>query len=205
MASSNTRISVNLVIGIILVGLGVLFLLGQIFSFNLLEYSWPLFVIVPGLLFFIGMTLGGKKMGALAFPGSIITMTGLILLYANLTNHWESWAYTWALICPTSIGIGLLIQGRRSDNDNLARRGKDLIKIGILIFVVAGVFFELILNIRGSRVSGIVGPLIMVALGIFLLIRRGSFWVGKGKGAGQTAPENQEVLDSQEGSDEGGR
>ena len=182
MDSKSTRVSLNLVIGIVLVGLGVLFLLGQFFSFNLIDYLWPFFVIIPGLLFFVGMMMGGKKTVGLAIPGSIITMTGFILLYGNLSNHWESWAYAWALICPTSVGIGLMVQGRRSSNDKLFQRGRDLVKVGLLIFVIAGVFFELILNIRGSRVTGILGPLLLVALGVFLLLRRGSFWIGQGKG-----------------------
>lgn len=47
----------------------------------------------------------------LAVAGGIVTMTGTILLIQNTTGLWASWAYAWALIFPTSIGLGLLVYG----------------------------------------------------------------------------------------------
>jgi hypothetical protein len=82
----------------VLVALGTLFLLEQFFDFQLGQWLWPLFIIIPGLLFFVGMLLGGKSAGPLAIPGSIVTTVGLLLLYQNTFNHFESWAYTWALM-----------------------------------------------------------------------------------------------------------
>ena len=35
--------------GIVLIGIGVLFLLQQSMGFDLGHYGWPLFIIVPGL------------------------------------------------------------------------------------------------------------------------------------------------------------
>ncbi len=40
----------------ILIGLGVLFLAGQIFDFDIgriFDISWPLFVVIPGVIFLI--------------------------------------------------------------------------------------------------------------------------------------------------------
>lgn len=93
MAHGTPQGRMSVLIGILLVGLGAMFLLGQLFNINLISYLWPFFVIVPGLLFFVGMLLGGKQAGPLAIPGSIVTMTGLLLLYQSITGHWESWAY----------------------------------------------------------------------------------------------------------------
>ena len=58
--------------GGILVGLGLLFLLAQLFNFSAWGLLWPLFVIGIGGLFFIGMLSGGKAAAPLAIPGSII-------------------------------------------------------------------------------------------------------------------------------------
>src|SRR5687767_10207750 len=80
-----------------LIGLGILFLLGQVFGFSLFSVLWPFFVILPGAAFLYGAFTGGKNAAGLAVPGSVITGTGLILLYQSLTNHWESWAYAWTL------------------------------------------------------------------------------------------------------------
>ena len=36
----------------------------------------------------------------LAIAGSIVTVSGLILLIQDATAHYESWAYAWALVFP---------------------------------------------------------------------------------------------------------
>ncbi len=173
MAYDDSRGRTNLLIGIVLVGLGTLFLLGQIFRINLWQFLWPFFIIVPGLLFFVGMALGGKAAGPLAIPGSIVTMVGLLLLYQSITNHWESWAYAWALVFPTAIGIGLFINGRWSGIEHLVKTGTKWAMIGLAIFLAAGTFFELLFNISGGVIGDVIWPGLLIALGLFLLLRRG--------------------------------
>lgn len=183
MASShNPRGRVNLVIGALLVGLGALFLFGQLFNVNLWQFFWPFFVIVPGLLFFVGMVLGGKPAGPLAIPGSIISMVGLLLLYQSITGHWESWAYAWALILPTSVGIGLAINGAWSDVERLVTTGTKWITAGIALFLVGGVFFELILNISDGFIGNVVWPGLLITFGLYLLLRHGSRAIGGSPG-----------------------
>lgn len=174
MSNRNPQGRTNLLFGILLVGLGALFLLGQVFGFNLAGFLWPFFIIVPGLLFFLGMVLGGKQAGPLAIPGSIVTTVGLLLLYQSISGHWESWAYAWTLIFPTSVGIGLTINGVWSDIPRLRQTGSRWITAGLIIFLVGGIFFELILNISGGFISNILWPALLILLGIFLLLRRAS-------------------------------
>ena len=38
-------------------------------------------------------------------------MVGVILLYQNAANHFESWAYAWGLVFPTATGLGRMIYG----------------------------------------------------------------------------------------------
>jgi hypothetical protein len=180
MASSHnhSRGRVNLVIGALLVGLGALFLLGQLFNVDLWQFFWPFFIIVPGLLFFVGMVLGGKPAGPLAIPGSIVTTVGLLLLYQSITGHWESWAYAWALILPTSVGIGLSINGAWSDVERLVTTGAKWITVGIALFLIGGVFFELILNISDNFIGNVVWPGLLIAFGLYLLLRRGGIGGG---------------------------
>lgn len=172
MAANNSHGRSTLLIGILLVGLGALFLLGQILRIDLWQFFWPFFVIVPGLLFFVGMVLGGKPAGPLAIPGSIVTMIGLLLLYQSITGHWESWAYAWALIFPTAVGIGLVINGAWSGIGCLVEVGWKWITAGALVFLIGGVFFELILNISRSLIGDVVWPGLLIALGLYLLLRR---------------------------------
>lgn len=174
MSDRNLQGRTNLLFGILLVGLGALFLLGQIFGFNLAGYLWPFFIIVPGLLFFLGMVLGGKPAGPLAIPGSIVTTVGLLLLYQSITGHWESWAYAWTLIFPTSVGVGLTINGIWSDIPDLKETGSRWITAGVVIFLMGGIFFELILNVSGGLIGNILWPGMLILLGIYLLARRAS-------------------------------
>lgn len=170
MSEKGEQARVSALIGLLLIGLGVLFLVGQVLHINLWAFFWPFFIIIPGLLFFVGMVMGGKPAGPLAIPGSIVTMTGLLLLYQSITGHWESWAYAWALIFPTAVGIGLLINGVWSGVGKLVESGKRWITAGVTILVIGGVFFELLIFREGF--GRLVWPGILIALGLYLLVRR---------------------------------
>jgi hypothetical protein len=154
-----------------LIAFGVLVFLGEIFKATLSDF-WPFFIIASGLMFFLAMVVAGKSTGYLAIPGSIITTIGLILLFQNLTNRWESWSYAWALI-PLSVGIGMWIFGKFSDLEDLRSAGRHVINIGLVLFIVFGVFFELLIGISGSnRSNNLMWPLALVALGIYLILSR---------------------------------
>ncbi|NIS83222.1 MAG: hypothetical protein GTO14_24150 [Anaerolineales bacterium] len=162
----------NLWIGVGLVGLGVLLILGEILNIPMGRFVWPFFVILPGLAFFYLMARGGKSAAPLAIPGSIITMTGLLLLYQSASNHWESWAYAWALIFPTSVGVGLYLYGRNSESPSLRRTGVWLVNAGIILLIAGGIFFEMLIWTSPVRSGRILWPVLIIAFGIFLVIRQ---------------------------------
>lgn len=160
------------VLGLGLIGLGILFLLGQVFHLDIWGFLWPFFIIVPGLLFFVGMFALGKNGAALAVPGSVVTMVGMILFYQNVTGHWASWAYAWLLIFPTAVGLGIAIAGLWSEEPKTVHSGARMAGIGLLIFMLSAIFFEVLVNISGFR-SGLFGqiffPLLVVGAGIVVL------------------------------------
>jgi hypothetical protein len=177
MDSNNAKGRVSSILGVVLVGLGALFLIGRVFNIDIGHLIWPFFIIGPGLMFFAGMVLGKKPAGPLAIPGSIVTMTGLILLYQSIFNLWESWAYIWTLIIPTSIGIGLVINGMWSEVPSLKQKGEVLIRIGAIMFLGFGAMFEmLIFPLAGdggrSALNGVLWPLLLIGIGVYLLRRR---------------------------------
>ena len=51
----------NLILGGLLILLGALFLLTQFVDVDVFHYSWPFFIIVPGLLLFTLAVLGGRE------------------------------------------------------------------------------------------------------------------------------------------------
>lgn len=172
METQSLRQRINLIVGLGLVALGGFLLLGQILDFNVGKFVWPFFIIIPGLLFFIVMAAGGKATSALAIPGSITTAVGLLLLYQSITGHWESWAYAWALIFPSSIGVGLTIYANRNEVLSLRQLGQGFIRAGLWIFVILGAVFELFLNISGAQVNRLIWPTIIIVFGGFLILQQ---------------------------------
>ena len=109
--SNNQALSgVFIGLGVLLVVLGALCLTGQAFGFDLGRFEWPFFVIIPGLAVSgVGLAVGGPT-GERITPRAAVTMVGVILLYQNAANHFESWAYAWAVF-PTATGLGRMIYG----------------------------------------------------------------------------------------------
>src|SRR5438046_9992036 len=114
-----------MVLGGLLVLIGAILLAGQFVRVDIGHYGWPFFVIAPGILILlVALTARGAVSEGLAVFGSIVTVSGLILLVQDATDHYESWAYAWTLIFPGAIGLGLIVYGltaRRPGHIRLAR------------------------------------------------------------------------------------
>lgn len=167
MRTRNERLGLVLVLG------GGVLLLGQLFGWQFGEILWPFFILVPGLLLLSAAFLGGKSLAPLFIPGSVITTLGLIFLVQNATDHFESWAYAWALM-PAATGVGLFLQGRRLGRLELAAQGRRMAAIGGAAFVLGAIFFEGFIfgDFRNTWLFRIGLPLALVAAGTFLLLRR---------------------------------
>jgi hypothetical protein len=161
-------------IGGLLVLLGVILLIGQFVRVDLGHYGWPFFVIVPGILLMAVAVTGRGVIGeGLAIAGSITTVSGLILLYQNATDHFESWAYAWALVFPGAIGAGMILYGISAGRPGNVRAGSRLAGIGVVIFLLGAAFFEGVLGIGGyqfGRSTGVVIGAVIIVLGALLLI-----------------------------------
>lgn len=158
--------------GMLLIALGIVFLSGQLFDIHLGRYLWPFMVIIPGVLLFFGaLTLEGETGKALAIVSGIVTMVGAILWVQSVTEWWASWSYAWALVAPTGPGLGLWLLGTVKDQADLVKSGKDLTRVGLSIFVVAAIFFELIIGVNGFGLGRYGLPLLLILSGTFLLLR----------------------------------
>lgn len=164
----------RIALGLIVVG--AFFLLNQWFGFfNPVGSLWPLFVIAPGAVFLYYAFTGGRDNAGLVFPGAIITGTGLILMYQNLTGDWDSWAYIWTLY-PAMVGFGLRFNGERTDRDSEIKTGNEMIKWSLIAFGVGFVFFELII-FNGFGNFG----LVLVAAGLLWIAANSGKVNGKDK------------------------
>jgi hypothetical protein len=162
----------SLALGIVLVVVGIFALGIVVFGIDLTQYGWPLFVIIPGLTLLVVGFLGGG-VGA-SVPGGIVTMLGLVLAYQSSTGDWASWAFAWALVAPGGVGLGLYLQALRDRDPMMLKRGRTLIFIAAIIFMIGFVLFESILGISGQD-YGIFGkaalPGLLIVIGIILLVR----------------------------------
>jgi hypothetical protein len=163
------------VLGGLLVLIGAVLLIGQFVRVDIGHYGWPFFVIAPGvLLIVVALTARGAVSEGLAIAGSIIAVTGLILLYQNSTDHFESWAYAWALLFPGAIGVGMILYGLIGGRPGNVRGGTRLVGIAVVLFLLGAAFFEGVIGIGGyqlDRTAGVgVGALIVVLGGLMLIL-----------------------------------
>lgn len=160
-------------LGVILIALGLVFLIGQAFAIEVGDLGWPFLVIVPGVVLLAYGLVGARTpAGSLAVPGMIVTTSGLLLLYQNATEHWESWAYAWALVAPGSVGVALMLLGAINRKRSMTTSGAWTAGTGLVLFIVGASFFEGVLRISGRDFGalGTVGfPLVLIALGVLLL------------------------------------
>lgn len=158
MEQSRTKIG-----GIALFTLGVLLILGR--SFGGSDFSWPLFVLVPGLLL-VGAAVWEEKLTVLALPGSVISAVGSILFLQNITGAFETWAYAWALLVA-ALGVGQVIRKAPTPSPG----GTRLLRLGLILFAAFGAFFELFIfgDALTNPVLRFLGPLVLIGAGGLLL------------------------------------
>ena len=157
----------TLIAGTILILFGLMALAGQVFRSIDWGFLWPFAVIGFGALFFVAMLSGGKQAAGFAIPGSIITGIGLVLLFQNITGHWESMSYFWTLIIMF-VGFGIYIMGRQTGDEKQKQSGFGVMKVGFILFIIFGAFFEMIF----SSFSDTLFPILLILLGAYLVLSR---------------------------------
>ncbi|HEY4690122.1 MAG TPA: hypothetical protein VIK33_12480 [Anaerolineae bacterium] len=155
------------VVALVLIGLGVLFLL-----FNLVPgldwgNGWPIIFFVIALGFYLPPIMwpsARQGLAALFIPGSVMVALGLIFLYNTFTDDWASWAYAWTLI-PGGVGLGLALAA------SIGRWGRGTLWVGIWMIVGSVAVFSLFGTMFGGPVLKSIGPVLLIAGGVLLLLR----------------------------------
>lgn len=154
----------------LLIGGGVILLLASVLDVHLLDYLWPGFVIVPGLLLLwpaYKSTAGEQRaLSFLAIPGAILVALGVMLGVMNLFNYFEAWAYAWPLL-PAAVAAGVLYITRFDDNAALERRARKFIRVMGMVALGLAFFFEILIYEHFNPFLG-VG---LIVLGLVLLRR----------------------------------
>jgi hypothetical protein len=130
-----------------------------------LHFEWPDYVIAAGaLMLILGLTTGRPRM---AIPASLIAGVGVILLYQNRNQDWESWSFMWTLIFAF-VGIGVILAGLFGDDLSYN------LKRGLSLFVISAALFLVFATLMG-RLS-VLGDYGAAALLIFI----GLYVIGRG-------------------------
>ncbi|MBM3136686.1 MAG: hypothetical protein FJZ98_00690 [Chloroflexi bacterium] len=164
-----------LILGGGLLFLGVMLLLGRLLRIPFGDFLWPFIFIVPGVLVFLTALSTESSSGeGLSILGGILTTLGLVFFLQSVTGLWATWAYVWALVAPTSIGVSQMIYGMSKDRDSIAESGRRLAMLGLFMFGIGLVFFELIIGISGFGLASFglpVFPILLIFIGLMILVR----------------------------------
>lgn len=161
--------------GSLLIGFGLLSLVSRIFDNLNWGFLWPFIIIGIGALFFVAMFSTGRSGAGFAVPGTIVGGVGLVLLFQNITKHWESMSYFWTLII-LFVGVGIYIMGVYGNDPGQKKSGTSVMKVGLILFIVFGSFFEMIFSSFGNLIF----PILLILLGAYLILNRSGL-LGKHK------------------------
>jgi len=117
MATETNRASSQVILGLLVIGMGVLFLLDNldVLDFRHAIGFWPLAFIGAGLLVLFG---DGPRSGS--YTGAVLIGVGVLMILGRLGFLYISWAMTWPLVM---IALGGLILFRTLGPGRVARPG----------------------------------------------------------------------------------
>jgi len=159
--------------GVVLIAVGLAFLADRLLGLDVGRQGWPLIIVGVGALLLVVGLAGVDPSRASVIPGSIVTTVGLILWYQNTYDHFESWAYAWALI-PASVGLGRALHAAITGG-TVARGALSMAGSFAVVFLIGLAFFEGVLNISGRGSDALVSyalPIGLILLGLWLMAGR---------------------------------
>lgn len=106
-----------------------------------------------------------------------------MLLFQNITRHWESWSYFWTLII-LFVGTGIYIMGWYGGDAEQKRSGWGVMKVGLILFIIFGAFFEMIF----SSIGNLIFPILLILLGAYLVVARSGLLGRKKKDSTDSLP-----------------
>lgn len=166
--------------GVGLVACGVLLLLLTTLSGDpfALSMHWSLFIMVPGALVMALGLMAGDGNRPLATLGTVTFVTGAVLGYQDWADHFQSWAYAWILTGPVAAGAAWWLFGIVQDDEKAISDGRPLVLFGLLTFLAAAGFFELVIGISGHCLLAnlswaLIAGLALIVAGLAVILKPG--------------------------------
>ncbi|MBL0389180.1 hypothetical protein JJB07_21540 [Tumebacillus sp. ITR2] len=156
--------------GVLLLVVGALLALGTLGFITISMYFlWPLFLLVPGILFHVRFFMSPQEHNAgILVPGGVLTVLGCLFLFCNIFG-WGSLHGLWPvfMLAPA---VGLFEQYMFG-----GRNAGLLVPVSILT-VIAVIFLGL--NAMNGMFGGVLGILLVLA-GVWVLFGRSGTRKGK--------------------------
>lgn len=154
--------SSSIVWGLLFILLGAFLIADRVLNLHLASMNvlWPLFILVPGLVFEFSYFLSRSNPGLLV-PGGILTTIGALFMFETLTPR-NFWGYTWP-IYPLAVAIGLYqlyIFGGRE-------RGL-LVPVTILGGFSAAALVSMLFS---TDIMNVLIPAVLIILGAYIIIK----------------------------------
>ena len=154
----------------LVIGAGLTLLAANLLGIHLIDFLWPGFVMLPGLLMLWpamnNSAESHSRLSFLAIPGAMFLTVGALLFIMNVSDRFEAWAYSWPLVLAAG-AAGWMYAWRFRDGE-VEERGRRFIRWMAGLFAVLAVFFELLV----FENLNIWLPLALVGYGIYMLRQR---------------------------------
>jgi len=152
---------INYLFGLLLLCIGVMLILSNFGVIEIVwENLWPLFLLIPGIVFELSYFIYRKDAGLLV-PGGILITYGLLFL-VSVIYGWRLMEYLWPIF-PLGVAIGLfqlyLFGGREKGL---------LIPVGILGAISLFFLINNLLFVDFRVLAGIV----LVVIGIWIIFKK---------------------------------
>jgi hypothetical protein len=155
---------------LLLISAGVVLLATNLLHISLMSYLWPGFIAGLGLLLiwpsYKSTAEQQSSLSFLAVPGAILLAMGGLFFLMNLTNHFESMAYSWTLLLAAgAAGYAYL---KRFDESGAAReKAHRFIRAMVLAFMGLAMVFELLV----FQSLGAWWPILLIGVGFYLYLK----------------------------------
>jgi predicted membrane protein len=156
----------NYSLGLILIVLSVVLLLGKLGVIGFLGHLfWPIFVLLPGLLFHILYFSRVLPAGVLV-PGGMLVTYSILFFYCNVFG-WSSMAYLWpGFIFGVAVGLYELNIFQRSNSRGAFTAAFVLAIISFVFFAIAFLFTVGIYFIAAA----------LIGIGLIMMVKRRKTW-----------------------------
>ncbi|MDB5052294.1 MAG: hypothetical protein JWM44_344 [Bacilli bacterium] len=152
----------NYSIGFVLIVIALVLLFGKLGVFGFLGYMlWPIFVLLPGLLFHF-LFFGRVLPSGVLVPGGILVTYSILFFYCNIFG-WGSMKYLWpGFIFGVAVGLYELHIFNRNSPRGTFTAAFILAIISIVFFVIALLYAVNIIFIA----------LVLIAIGLIMMLKR---------------------------------